>query len=183
MAVSSRLRYEIMRRDGFACIYCGARPPAVVLHVDHVMPTALGGTDTAENLATACEDCNRGKSAVGPEQATVAQVDERALRWRSAVAQATAEALTIPENVTRCLERVQAEFGTWYNLNAAERDAIRKILDSGLPEDEIVKSADIASTALHVPIDRAFAYFMGVCHRKLDAIHTRAKEIMDEDPA
>jgi hypothetical protein len=183
MAVSSRLRYEIMRRDGFACIYCGARPPAAVLHVDHVMPIALGGTDTAENLATACEQCNQGKSATGPEQATVAEVDERALRWRAAVTKAAEETLVEPEHVTRTLHRVHALFGTWYNVNAAEDAAIRKLLDAGLPEDAIVDSAGIAGSSFHVPVDRAFAYFMGICQRKLTDIHARAKEIMDEDQA
>jgi 5-methylcytosine-specific restriction endonuclease McrA len=35
-----------------------------VLHVDHVVPLAAGGTSTEDNLLTACEECNLGKSTM-----------------------------------------------------------------------------------------------------------------------
>ncbi|WP_075737496.1 HNH endonuclease [Streptomyces acidiscabies] len=63
MAVSKRLRYEILRRDNHTCRYCGASAPDVPLRVDHVTPVALGGTDTPDNLVAACEPCNSGKSS------------------------------------------------------------------------------------------------------------------------
>ncbi len=50
-------------RDRFRCHYCGAPAPDVQLHVDHVVPVALGGATTADNLVTACTDCNLGKGA------------------------------------------------------------------------------------------------------------------------
>jgi 5-methylcytosine-specific restriction endonuclease McrA len=59
----ARLRFRILGRDGFRCRYCG-RPgdaPGVVLHVDHVVPVAAGGTTSEDNLRTACEECNLGK--------------------------------------------------------------------------------------------------------------------------
>jgi 5-methylcytosine-specific restriction endonuclease McrA len=34
----------------------------VVLHVDHLVPLAAGGPTTADNLVTACEECNLGKA-------------------------------------------------------------------------------------------------------------------------
>jgi hypothetical protein len=64
MSVSTRTRFEIFKRDGFTCIYCGAAPTAGPLHVDHVTPQAEGGSDDPSNLVTACERCNLGKSAV-----------------------------------------------------------------------------------------------------------------------
>lgn len=63
MAVSKRLRYEILRRDKFACRYCGAKAPDAPLRVDHVTPVALGGTDDPTNLVTSCEPCNAGKTS------------------------------------------------------------------------------------------------------------------------
>lgn len=63
-ALSKRTRFEIMKRDGFACRYCGRSPAAAPLHVDHVISVAEGGTDGPENLVTACQDCNLGKSSV-----------------------------------------------------------------------------------------------------------------------
>lgn len=66
MAVSKRLRFEILRRDGHRCRYCGAGALAAPLTVDHITPLALGGTDDPDNLATACEPCNSGKTSTLP---------------------------------------------------------------------------------------------------------------------
>lgn len=50
MAVSKRLRFEVLRRDNHACRYCGATPPDVVLTIDHVVQTALGGGTTSRRI-------------------------------------------------------------------------------------------------------------------------------------
>lgn len=63
--IPARLRFEVLERDEFACQYCGAKAPDVTLHVDHVVPASAGGPDVAENLITACRDCNMGKANVG----------------------------------------------------------------------------------------------------------------------
>jgi len=63
-AVSKRLRFEILKRDGYRCQYCGATPLDLPLHVDHVIPLANGGTNDPLNLVTACADCNGGKAAI-----------------------------------------------------------------------------------------------------------------------
>lgn len=55
-------RFTILLRDGFACVYCGARSPEARLHVDHVIPRAKGGDNHESNLVTACEPCNQGKA-------------------------------------------------------------------------------------------------------------------------
>ena len=54
MAVTKRMRFEILRRDNHACRYCGATAPDVKLAVDHVTPVALGGTDSPDNLVASC---------------------------------------------------------------------------------------------------------------------------------
>jgi hypothetical protein len=89
MAISKRLRFEILRRDNHACRYCGAAAPGTVLVVDHVVPVALGGSDEPSNLATACDPCNSGKSATPLDAPVVADVEADALRWARAMAQAT----------------------------------------------------------------------------------------------
>ena len=88
MAVSKRLRYEILRRDNHTCRYCGAAAPDVKLTVDHVVPVALGGTDVAENLVAACGPCNAGKSSSSPDAPIVTDVQQDALRWQRAMAMA-----------------------------------------------------------------------------------------------
>jgi hypothetical protein len=57
------VRFAVLERCGFACSYCGARPPGVVLTIDHVVPVSKGGTNDESNLVAACWECNAGKSA------------------------------------------------------------------------------------------------------------------------
>ena len=47
-----------------ACYWCGVE--GVEMHVDHLMPVALGGPGAAYNLHNACVSCNRAKSAKHP---------------------------------------------------------------------------------------------------------------------
>ena len=61
MSVSKKVRFEVFKRDGFKCQYCGKVPPDVMLEADHITPVSKGGQDEIENLITACFDCNRGK--------------------------------------------------------------------------------------------------------------------------
>lgn len=91
MAVSNRLRFEILRRDGFACRYCGTRADAgAVLEIDHVLPKILGGTDKPTNLVSACTECNSGKTSTHPGSPGLEDVDENDLRWARAVKRAAA---------------------------------------------------------------------------------------------
>jgi 5-methylcytosine-specific restriction endonuclease McrA len=53
------LRVRVLARDRWTCQECGA--PAS--DVDHVLPRAYGGPDTAPNLLALCARCNRGKRA------------------------------------------------------------------------------------------------------------------------
>lgn len=89
MAVSRRLRFEVLKRDDHTCRYCGASPrntPDVALTIDHVVPTTLGGGDDPTNLVTACQPCNAGKSSVPANASIVADVASDALRWSRAIA-------------------------------------------------------------------------------------------------
>ncbi len=63
-STGKRLRFEILKRDGFRCRYCGRTAIATPLHVDHVIAVANGGTNDHENLASSCADCNGGKSSI-----------------------------------------------------------------------------------------------------------------------
>lgn len=61
MSLPKSTRWKILQRDGFRCHYCGRTAKAHQLEVDHITPRAHGGTDTEDNLVTACIPCNRGK--------------------------------------------------------------------------------------------------------------------------
>jgi hypothetical protein len=63
--VNWRLRFLVLRRDGFRCKACGASParePGIDLDVDHVVPWSEGGETILENLQSLCRTCNGGKS-------------------------------------------------------------------------------------------------------------------------
>lgn len=59
--ISKKIRFEVFKRDGFQCAYCGKSPPEIILEIDHIDPISKGGTDDINNLITSCFDCNRGK--------------------------------------------------------------------------------------------------------------------------
>lgn len=83
--ISKRVRFEVFKRDGFACQYCGATSPDVILHVDHINPVAEGGDNDPMNLITSCEPCNLGKgaktlddkSAIAKQRAQLEELNER----------------------------------------------------------------------------------------------------------
>lgn len=95
-AISKGLRFDIFKRDGFACQYCGGRPPQVLLQVDHIVPVAKGGSNEVVNLVTACSDCNGGKSAKSLDEASrpsPTRTHAAELRERAEQAEAYAEAV------------------------------------------------------------------------------------------
>lgn len=65
-AATARLRTDhdtrlfVWSRDGGRCRNCNS---TVELQFDHVIPVALGGANTAENIELLCRTCNLRKSA------------------------------------------------------------------------------------------------------------------------
>jgi hypothetical protein len=56
---SSAQKNEILKRDGYKCVICGAgRENGVELHVDHIKPKDMGGLATIENGQTLCSQHN-----------------------------------------------------------------------------------------------------------------------------
>ena len=61
--MTPRLRYAILARDSFRCVYCGRNPKDdnIKLDIDHILPQSKGGLTTYENLVACCQECNQGK--------------------------------------------------------------------------------------------------------------------------
>lgn len=61
--MTNKLRYSILKRDGFKCQLCGRTAnDDVKLHIDHILPVSKGGKTEPSNLRVLCDACNLGKS-------------------------------------------------------------------------------------------------------------------------
>jgi hypothetical protein len=177
MAISKTLRFEVLRRDGFACTYCGRKPPEVELHIDHVMPGALGGKDSPENLATSCVDCNAGKGSSPPDAEVVAQVSDDARRWAEAMRMAAAEMVAEDDSSQWFVDLwLSVEEAEYLPLDAKQR--ISRLRGRGLPREVIEEMFWVAVGARHVSRRNRYAYFNGACNRRLEQIQARAAEIV-----
>jgi hypothetical protein len=56
-------RLKIYERDNYHCTYCGKQLTRFTATLDHVTPVSEGGDNSAENLKTACLQCNSRKTA------------------------------------------------------------------------------------------------------------------------
>lgn len=177
MAVSKRLRYEVLRRDDHACRYCGARAPDVKLTVDHVLPTSLGGQDAPENLVAACSACNAGKSSSSPDAPLVANVADDALRWARAMA--LAADLAHAQRIQRedDIENFDVVWTSYFNdeqivdldcfRDRGWQDSISRFLDAGLSLHDLVHFAEVKLRSGQIRNTGVWKYFCGTCWRVL----------------
>lgn len=191
MALSKRIRHEIMRRDNHACRYCGQIAPDVKLTIDHVVPVALGGSDEPTNLVTACVDCNAGKTSVAPDQALVADVSADALRWAAAMKRAgeLVNAKTEPqEDYVKAFDDTWSGYSTGGQWNPKPiprptgwRESIEAFFTAGLPLESMQRAIRVAMGKDHVAPDATFRYFCGVCWRMLDEQRQVAQSLLAQD--
>ena len=62
--IKDTTRYSVLERAGFKCQCCGIKPLKnndVILHIDHIIPYSLGGSDNIDNLQVLCNKCNISK--------------------------------------------------------------------------------------------------------------------------
>lgn len=60
--ITKSIRYEVLKRDNFKCVFCGKSKDEVSLEIDHIIPVSKGGTDELSNFQTLCCTCNLSKS-------------------------------------------------------------------------------------------------------------------------
>jgi hypothetical protein len=171
-ALSKKDRFEVFKRDAFTCVYCGAHPPKVILHCDHVIAVVAGGTNDIDNLVTACDACNLGKGG-RPLTAVPLGVEEKAALLEEREAQivafnelVTAKRQRIEDTAWIVAEKLMFAWGDddfrkdWFA--SIERFVERLSLD------DLLEAADIAITRFgHRSRKPCFAYFCGVCWNKI----------------
>jgi hypothetical protein len=181
MSVSKRVRYEVLRRDGYRCRYCGTTADAVQLRVDHVVPVALGGSDDPSNLVAACDDCNSGKTSTSPDEPLVAQVSDDAIRWAAAIREAAAGIRA--EGVAAELD--QAWFRQQFRRHMPDaemhpgwKNTLGSWLSAGLSRDDILEMIWAAERS---KANDKWRYLCGCCWTRLRQIQDRARELLAGD--
>jgi len=168
-AISRRTRFEIFKRDGFACQYCGSTPPAVLLEVDHIVAVAEGGGGKMDNLTTACFQCNRGKGAKSltsvpkslKDQAAVVSEREGQLRGYHNILEARRQRLD--DEVWQIVDALEGQ--PTENYDRPGLASIRRFLEQ-LPFHTVLEAADIAIVRFPYGMKK-FRYFCGICWRTI----------------
>ncbi len=76
--ISTKLRAEVLDRNGFTCQMCGLTPGdidpdtkrKVRLHIGHIKDKNLGGKNELSNLRALCSTCNQGAKNITSEKPT-----------------------------------------------------------------------------------------------------------------
>lgn len=161
-------RFEIFKRDCFTCQYCGAKPPGVLLHVDHILPIAKGGGNESSNLVTACQDCNQGKAArlltsvplsLKETAARAAEMDLQLQAWQAQQEE------RVKRREAEAWKVVHELFGV--DRNTVAMDYFRSILRfiDSIGTVGVLEAVDIAKCNCKDwwNEDRYFRYFCGIC--------------------
>lgn len=176
--LGKKVRFDVFKRDGFQCQYCGQVPPTVVLEVDHITPVVEGGTNDPDNLLTACFDCNRGK---GPVELTCAPqtVTEKAevLAERHEQLKAYERLLRTKKRAeNKRIDEVEEAFRMHfdgYSFSPKFRESVR-IFVQRIPPDRVVDAMHRACSRIKRRED-SIKYFCGICWKIIkEASHGEA---------
>lgn len=168
-ALSKKTRFEVFKRDGFKCMYCGAHPPAVLLEVDHIKPVAAGGGNDMDNLVSSCEPCNRGKAA-----RELGAVPQGLAEKAAGVAEREAQLRGFHDAMEGKRKRLDAQAWELMNMFRTEQDSaprdwmngMRMFIDK-LGFHEVLEAVEIALAKGFHNETKGWKYFCGVCWNKL----------------
>lgn len=185
--LSRRLRFEILRRDGHTCRYCGAAAPDATLTVDHVIPVVLGGGNEPNNLVTACVDCNGGKSSMPPDAAIVEDVDAAAMLFARAAERVAAQRRA---DRTAMLQTLTWFEDTWNNWTYSDGtnpalpgewpNTVQRFVERGLSHEDLEYFIRVAMSKTGVRRNNEFRYFCGCCWREITTRDELARRLVED---
>lgn len=171
-AISKRSRFEVFKRDGFVCQYCGNHPPEVVLEVDHIDPVSKGGTDERDNLITSCFNCNRGKSdvllSIIPQSLTdkakeISEREDQILEYQKIMQERRDR---IDEEIWSVLSVIVVENRHGLSVPKNWYQGTKTFIEK-LGYDQVYDCMEIASAKKPYSKNAAFKYFCGICWNKI----------------
>jgi hypothetical protein len=169
--ISKKLRFEVFKRDGFTCQYCGAVPPTVVLEPDHINPVCNGGDNSMDNLITSCFNCNRGKAGI-PLTVIPKSLADKAAEIREREEQIAGYREVVQASLDR-IENDMWEVAEALYPGCSESGINRKYLQSikvfveRLPLHLVIDAAEIANTQWFQNEYQKFLYFCGICWNRI----------------
>jgi hypothetical protein len=175
MSISKKIRFEIFKRDGFKCAYCGKAPPAVTLELDHIEPKAKGGKDDINNYLTACFDCNRGKRDIPLEKIpTKLQENLEILKEKEVQLKEYRKFISkIDRRIVLDLDEINCAYTGYYPgwefSDKFKNTSLRRFLQL-LPKHIVIESLRIAVSRWPNEKDKVIPYFCGVCWHKIKGI-------------
>jgi len=66
--LSPRIKRTLYEAQKGQCVYCRISLDDVTPHLDHIMPLALGGSNTDDNVQLLCATCNTRKGSAHPAE-------------------------------------------------------------------------------------------------------------------
>lgn len=171
MTITKKIRFEIFKRDGFKCAYCGKEPPGIVLEVDHIEAKSNGGTDDFENLITSCFDCNRGKRNIPlskiplqiSENIKLLQKKEEQLKEYKKFLKKIEKRINI--DIEKISKIYEDQYQNW-TLTDSFKTSIKHFLKF-LTVNEIIESLLISINKFPNNKDDVIKYFCGICWNKI----------------
>lgn len=172
---SLKIRFDVFKRDGFACAYCGKTPPEVKLEVDHIHPKSKGGKDDINNYVTACFECNRGKRNTPlskiPKQLAenLEEIKEKELQIKEYNKYLAKIERRIQKQIQEINEIYSEHYEGWEFAEKFRNTTIKRFIQL-LPLQIIKDSLYIAISRFPTNENRVIKYFCGICWHKIKGI-------------
>ena len=176
IGITKKTRFEVFKRDGFTCQYCGRMAPDVVLEIDHINPINNGGTNDILNLVTSCFDCNRGKgkrklsenSEIKKQQEQLKLLNTKReqlklmIEWKKEIENFENEQIKIIESLFEDAAKI--------NFTNKGKETIRKAIKK-YGFDEVYESTKISIETYLIEdekesINKAFNYIVRICSNR-----------------
>jgi len=176
MAISKQLRFEVFKRDGFRCAYCGRTPPAVMLEADHIIPKSTGGLDDINNLLTSCFDCNRGKrdipldkipSKLQENLEILKEKEQQLIEYQRLIRK-------IENRLQKQINNIEQVFRDGFHTTRSFTESFRRSVKyflQRLTESEITEAMQLTIGRFNPKsireLNKTLSYFCGICWHKI----------------